>query len=151
MASRTLALTLSLTLAISASALAAGALSAKTYKGTSPAKGVDGEGHPQSLAQSQMTLKVARNGKTVIVHFASSKPILYCETSMALRVQTDKPAKISSSGSFRATIDERFSPGPGPSAIVQVVSGKFSGSKVHGTIRTEAGECSGSTSFSASA
>jgi hypothetical protein len=151
MASRTIALAISLTLAISASALAAGALSGKTYKGTTPTTGVDGEGHTQHLSSGAMTLKVAGNGKTVTVHFASSKAILYCQTTLSLQVQSTKPAKIASNGTFKATVDERFHPGPGASAIVQVVSGKFSGHHVHGTIRTQAGECSGSTSFSASA
>ena len=81
--------------------------------------------------------------------FPSSHPLLYCNTTEQLHSQSTKAASISGSGSFQATINERFKSGPGAAAIVQVVSGRFSGGSVSGTVHTEAGECGGSTSFSA--
>jgi hypothetical protein len=77
--------------------------------------------------------------------------VLYCVTQQHVRVQSTKPASISGSGAFRATVGERFAPGPGPPAIVQIVSGQFSAGSVKGTIRTQAAECGGTASFSATA
>jgi len=141
---------LSLTLAISATALA-GPLAGKTYQGRTGSSGVDGEGHSHRLsaAVSAITLRVSSNGRSVTVHFPSSHPLLYCNTTEQLHSQSTKAASISGSGSFQATINERFKSGPGAAAIVQVVSGRFSGGSVSGTVHTEAGECGGSTSFSA--
>jgi hypothetical protein len=85
------------------------------------------------------------------VSLPSTVPLLYCFTKEQIQVQSTKPAKVSGSGSFRATVDQRFVAGPGEPAIVQVISGRFSGGTVTGTIHTEAAECSGSTTFSASA
>lgn len=153
MAHRTFAsvLTLMLTLAISAVALAAGPQKGKTYKGTTPKYGVSSEGgHKIKLETGAITLKVSSNGKTVTVHFASSLPILYCQTTETLHEQTSAPAKISGSGSFKAIVDERFKAGIGAPSIVQTVTGKFSGGTVKGTIRTEPAECGGSAGFSAS-
>jgi len=150
---RTLAATVALTLAVSAAALASGPLKGKTYVGSAPATGISSRGHHRLAlhAGGNITLKVAGNGRSVTVRFSSSSPVLYCNTTKALQVQSTKPAQISGSGTFRASINERFAAGPGPPAIVQVVSGKFSGRTVRGTISTQAAECSGSASFSASA
>ena len=149
---RALTITLLLTLAISAAALAAGPLKGKTYKGAGPSSGVNSEGQTQRLdATSGIALAVAGSGKTVTVRFTSAFPVLFCRPSKQLSSQTTKPAKISANGSFRATISERFAAGPGPAAIVQVVSGRFSGRTVKGTIHTEAAECGGVSSFSATA
>jgi hypothetical protein len=149
-----IALSLILAIALAASALAAWPLKGKSYQGAVPATGVKSEGHRHRLplhAGGNITLQVAGNGRSVTVRFSSSNPVLYCNTTKALQVQTTKPARISRSGSFRASIDERFAAGPGPQAIVQVVSGKFSGRTVRGTISTQAPPCSGSASFSARA
>ncbi len=147
---RAAAITLVLTFAISAAALAAGPLKGKTYKGAGPSSGVNSEGQKQPLdATSAIALAVARNGKSVTVRFTLTFPVLFCRPSKPLSSQTTKPAKVSASGSFRATVSQRFAAGPGPAAIVQVVSGKFSGRTVKGTIRTEAGECGGVSTFSA--
>jgi len=149
---RTLAASLALTLAVSTAALASGPLKGKTYQGSVPTTGVSSKGHRVPLHSSgNVVLRVAGNGRSVTVRFSSSSPVLYCNTTKALQVQTTKPAQISGSGTFRASINERFAAGPGPPAIVQVVSGRFSGHTVKGTIHTEAAECSGTTTFSASA
>ena len=141
---------LSLTLAISATALA-GPLAGKTYQGRTGSTGVDSEGHTHRLnaAASAISLRVSSNGRSVTVRFPSSRPLLYCNTTEQLHSQSTKGALISGSGSFSATVDERFKSGPGASAIVQVVTGRFSGGSVRGTVRTQAGECGGTTSFSA--
>ena len=147
---RTLAASLALTLALSTAALAAAPLKGKTYEGGVPSTGVNARGHRVPLHSSgNVVLRVAGNGKSVTVRFSSSSPVLYCNTTKALQVQSTKPAQISGSGTFRASINERFAVGPGPPAIVQVVSGKFSGRTVSGTISTQAAECSGTASFSA--
>ena len=149
---RTLVATLALMLAISAAALASGPLKGKTYEGGVPSTGVNARGHRVPLHSSgNVVLRVAGNGRSVTVRFSSSSPVLYCNTTKALQVQTTKPAQISGSGTFRASINERFAAGPGPPAIVQVVSGRFSGGRVSGTINTNAAECSGTATFSARA
>jgi hypothetical protein len=139
-------------LVLATGALAAGALKGKTYQGKSASSGVDSEGHTQRFkALAPISLHVAGSGRSVTVSFPSVVPLLYCFTTEQVHVQSTKPAKISASGAFRATVDQRFVAGPGEPAIVQVVSGRFSGGKVTGTIHTEAAECSGSTTFSAAA
>jgi hypothetical protein len=149
---RALAITLTLTLALSAGALAAGPLNGKTYEGSSPSSGVSSEGHRvHTHASGNIVLRVAANGRSVSVHFSSTAPVLYCVTQQQLHRQSSKPASISSSGTFKAAIGERFAVGPGPPAIVQVVSGRFSGHSVKGTIHTRAGECGGVSTFSANA
>ena len=148
----TLAITLAIVMAGSASALAAGPLHGKTYEGGAPSSGVDSEGHRQRThATGNVVLRVTGSGRSVTVRFSSSSPILYCITQQLVHVQTTKPAQISRGGAFRATIGERFAAGPGAPAMVQVVTGQFSGSTVRGTIHTQAGECSGTASFSATA
>jgi len=155
MRNRTLAIAipLSLTLAVSASALAAGALKGKTYVGSAPTSGIATNHHHrvQLHAGGNIVITVAGNGRSATVRFSSSYPLLYCNTNKTLHVQTTKPATISGSGTFRASISQRFSAGPGPAPIVQVVSGRFSGGRVSGTINTQAAQCSGSASFSARA
>jgi len=156
MANRTLAVVLALTLAlaISAAALAAGALNGKRYQGMTSAAGVDGEGHKlPHLTARAMTLKVSSNGRTVSVRFSSSVPPLYdCQTTKTVRAESTKPAKILGDGTFKATVNERFTPGPGQSSITEIVTGRFSGKKVSGTVRTvQPPECTGSASFSANA
>lgn len=149
---RALATTLLLTLAVSAAALAAGPLKGKTYGGSTSSMGVNSEGLRLRLrVTGPILLNVAASGKTVTVRFGSPYPILYCLPNEQLHSQSTSPAKISASGAFRATIAERFAAGSGPAAIVQVVSGRFSGRTVTGTLHTEAGECGGVTSFSAAA
>jgi hypothetical protein len=150
-AHRTLALGLALTLAGAAAALA-GPLNGRTYEGATPSSGVSGEGHRvRTHASGNVVLRVAGSGRSVTVRFSGSAPVLYCKAQEPIRVQTTHPASISGSGSFRAAVSERFRPGPGPPAIVQVVSGHFSGGSVHGTINTRAAECSGVAGFSATA
>jgi hypothetical protein len=148
---RILSLALALVLLVSTGALAAGVLKGKTYQGKSASSGRDDEGHTQRFKAAAIALRVAGSGRTVTVSLPSTAPLLYCFTKEQIEVQSTKPAKISGSGSFRATVDQRFVAGPGEPAIVQVISGRFSGGTVTGTIRTEAAECSGSTSFSAAA
>jgi hypothetical protein len=149
---RTLAITLALALAGSATALAAGPLNGKTYEGGAPSYGVSSEGHRlRTHASGNVVLRVSSSGRSVSVRFSGSAPVLYCNTQERVRVQSSHPASISSSGTFKAAVSERFRAGPGPPGIVQVVSGQFSGRTVRGTIRTKAAECSGVASFSAAA
>jgi len=148
MASRTIALTIALTLALAAAAFA-GPVGGKTYKGSTSTTGSEAEHHKVKVASHAITLKVASNGKKVSVKISFGKPLFYCSTQQQTKVAETSPAKISANGSFKATIQERFTKSVGPAPITQVVTGRFSGSKVSGTIRTEAAECSGSTSFSA--
>lgn len=146
-------LALFLTCCGAAVAQAAGPVKGRTYEGYAPRQGVSSEGHhPLELyAGGKILLKVSGSGKTVTVHFTSTAPVLYCQTSKRLAVQTSNVGRISSSGSFSATVGERFAAGPGQDSIVQLVSGRFSGSVVSGTIETRAGGCSGSSHFSARA
>jgi hypothetical protein len=147
----TLALALPLVLAVSVDAFAAGALRGKTYSGKTATSGVNSEGQQARLTAGGISLKVSSSGRSVTVRFASPYPLLYCRSSEKLHSQSTKAASISGSGRFRATIGERFVSGPGSAPIVQVVTGRFSGRTVKGTIRTQAAECSGSTTFSATA
>ena len=148
----TLGVTLALTLTASAAALA-GPMNGRTYKGSAPASGIENEGHHRIPlhAGGTISLYVSSNGRTVTVHFSSSSPVLYCRTQQQLHVQSTRPAQISGSGSFRATVVQRFKAGPGSPAITQVLSGHFSGGYVYGTITTNQPECGGVASFSARA
>jgi hypothetical protein len=143
--------TLALTLAGSAVALAAGPSKGKTYEGSAPAIGVSSEGHHKIKlhAGGRITLRVSNDGRSVTVHFTSVHPLLYCNTPKTLKLQSSKSGRISASGSFKATIDERFEINPGPPSIVQVITGHFSGKTVSGKIQTNAGDCGGASSFSA--
>jgi hypothetical protein len=147
----TFALVLVVALASSAAALA-GPLKGKTYEGGVPSSGTNLEGHHARIhAGGNIVLRVARGAGSVTVRFSSSAPLIYCNTQEKLHSQSGKAASISRSGTFKASIAERFGTGPGPPAIVQVVSGKFSGRTVRGTIHTEQPECGGVSSFSATA
>lgn len=150
---RALALAFALTLGGTAAALASGPYRGRTYEGGAPTSGVRYEHrHIVRLhAGGNIILRVAGNGRTVTVGFSSSSPILYCNISKSLRVQSTRPASLSGSGSFKASVSQKFLPGPGLAPITQVLYGRFSGGYVYGTIITEAGECSGSTSFAARA
>ena len=141
-----------LALACVAVAFAAGPLKNRTYQGGAPSIGVDREGHRvRTHASGNIVLRVASNGRSVTVRFSSSSPVLYCVTQERIHVQSTKPASISKSGKFSATIDERFAAGPGAPSIVQVVTGQFKGGTVRGQIRTQAPMCGGVSSFSATA
>ena len=147
---RTLAASLALTLALSTAALAAAPLKGKTYEGGVPSTGVNARGHRVPLHSSgNVVLRVAGNGKSVTVRFSSSSPVLYCRHYQSAAGAEHQAGADLGLGTFRASINERFAVGPGPPAIVQVVSGKFSGRTVSGTISTQAAECSGTASFSA--
>jgi hypothetical protein len=148
---RTLAITVAVALGASASASAA-ALNGRTYEGSTPSSGVNAEGHRvPTHAGGSIILRVSSNGRSVSVRFSSSIPLLYCRTPQRLRVQTTRPATISSNGAFKATVSERFIGGSGPPAIVQVITGHFTGGVVHGAIRTQQPECGGIAGFSATA
>ena len=150
-AHRIFALALAITLAGAAAALA-GPLNGRTYEGGAPSSGANSEGRRvRTFATGNVVLRVSGNGGSVTVRFASPWPVLYCHAQEGIRVQTTLPASISSSGNFRAAVGERFRPGPGPPAIVQLVTGHFSGGSVHGVIYTRAAECSGKAGYSASA
>jgi hypothetical protein len=147
-----LIVTIALALAGAATALA-GPLKGKTYKGAIPSSGKSSRRHLviPLHAGGNIVLRVSRSGGSVTVSFSSAHPVLYCNTPKLLQVQTTKAAKISSSGSFKASISQRFNPGPGLAPIMQVVSGRFSGGSVSGTIQTVQSECGGVTHFSAKA
>ena len=154
---RTLTMLLALTLAllVSASALA-GAIGGKGYLGGIPETGYKSEGHHQGRTHvfgGLISLRAARNGKSVLVRFVSSShgpaawPVLYCYPEKPMRVQSGRAARISSSGSFTAYVEERFNPGPGLPPIVQVITGRFRGHVVTGKIETRAPPCSGWTTY----
>src|SRR5437763_1481189 len=95
---------LSVAVAIALSAGTAGValaapLKGKTYKGAVPSTGVRTERHRtvKLHAGGSITLKVSSNGKSVTVHFSSATPVLYCNTTKLLQVQSTRPAHISSS------------------------------------------------------
>jgi len=156
MAKRTLLTALVLVLVLASSALGAAALAGKTYSANSPSWGIKTtRGVRYALPVGLMTFKVSSSGKTVTVHFASNRALIYCGTKETVHSQVTSPAKISSSGSFKATVYEKFKVGKGPAAstasITQLIDGRFSGHTVRGTIHTEAPPCSGYTNFSATA
>ena len=145
---------LALALLVSASAFA-GAIGGKRYLGGIPETGTKFEGHHGTgkthAYGGLLSLRVARNGSSVLVSFTSAWPVIYCYNTKQLRVQKSRPARISRSGSFTASIEERFNPGPGLPPIVQVVSGRFRGRAVTGKIETRAPPCSGATTYYATA
>lgn len=153
-ARKTLALAVVLMLTSAAAAFAAGPLKGKTYVGSAPTEGIANyHHHPARLfSGGNLVFRVAHDGRSVTVSFSSSTPLMYCRTSEVLKAQTTKPARISGSGSFTAVIDQRFlATGGGEPAIVQTITGRFSGSKVSGKISTSVGECGGVARFSAKA
>ncbi|HTZ86678.1 MAG TPA: hypothetical protein VMB05_08430 [Solirubrobacteraceae bacterium] len=126
-------------------ALAAGPKKGATYAGTTV------------QAKEPITLKVAKNGKSVTasVQFAP----LYCEGGGAGERQITKPASIAKDGSFKGTILYEFVPTHAKTSKLYF-QGKFSGKSVKGTARSEFGlaspqaakelaKCNGSTAFSA--
>lgn len=151
---RTLTILLALAL-VGASSAYARALGGKTYLGGIPATGYKTEGHHSGkthcFGNCEISLRVARNGKSVLVRFTSPWPVLYCYPEKYLQVQAGRSARVSSSGSFTAHVEERFNPGPGLPPIVQVISGRFNGRTVTGKIETRAAPCSGWTTFYATA
>jgi hypothetical protein len=148
---RTVCITLALALGCPASALA-GPLGGRTYTGSTPSSGVSVEGHRvRTYAGGSIVLRVSGDGRSVTVRFSSSIPLLYCRTQQRLRVQSTRPAPISSNGAFKATIAQRFVAGSGAPAIVQVITGHFTGASVHGAIRTQQPECGGIAGYSATA
>jgi hypothetical protein len=148
---RTFVITLALALSATASAIAR-PLNGRAYEGSTPSSGVNVEGHRvPTHAGGNIVLRVSSSGRYVTVRFSSSIPLLYCRSQQRLRVQSTRPARISSNGSFKATVAERFLAGSGPPAIVQVITGHFSGGSVHGAIRTQQPECGGIAGYSATA
>jgi hypothetical protein len=150
---RTLTIALGLALVFAASALG-GAVPGKTYLGGIPETGYKAEGHHAGKTHAYgglISLRVARNGKSVLVRFTSSWPVLYCYPEKLIHVQSGRAARISGSGSFTAYVSERFNPGPGLPPIVEVITGRFSGHAVTGKIETRAPPCSGWTNYYASA
>ncbi len=144
--------TFGLVLLCTATALASGPLKGKTYEGGAPSSGVSEGHHLHTYATGNIVLRVSGSGTSVSVRFSSSSPVLYCRTEQPVHSQSSRTASISGGGTFKATVAERFKSGPGAAGVTEVVSGKFSGGTVRGTIRTEAGEyCSGVASFSARA
>lgn len=141
-----------LALAAAASALA-GPLAGKTYSGHTSGTGTNEKGRQLTIhpGPAPITLAVARNGRSVKISLPTRYALFYCVTRERLDATPTATAKISSSGSFRATLGERFSPASGPPPITETVSGRFNGRSASGTIRTTAPPCSGSTSFTAKA
>jgi hypothetical protein len=147
----TFILTLAVALAVVTAAVAAGPLKGRTYRANTPTTGTDSEGHPQHIASVGLSLRVSSDGRSVTVRFLSSTPILYCGNQLHVHSQVTKAVSISRSGSFRSRVGEKFGSGPGETAVSQIVSGRFNGHTVKGTIRTEPAECGGVTSFTATA
>jgi len=151
---RTLTIALALALLGASSALG-GAVGGKTYLGGIPETGTKFEGHRRAgkthAYGGLVSLRVSRSAGTVTVHFTSNWPVIYCYNTKLLRVQRTRAARISRSGSFNASVEQRFSPGPGLPPIVQVISGHFNGRVVTGKIETRAPPCSGATTFYARA
>lgn len=151
-AHRTAGATVALALAGSGLALAAGPISGKTYEGGVPSSGISEGHHARTYGAGNIVLRVASNGRSVRAWFSSSAPVIYCRPQGQIRVQSSHPSSISSNGTFKTAVGERFAPGPGPPAILQVISGQFSGRSVSGTIRTQTGEyCGGVSHFWAGA
>jgi hypothetical protein len=150
---RTLVIAIAVALLGAASALA-GPLKGATYSVSLPTSGtaVYKHLHLRTYANTgKLTLTVSHNGHSVTARFSGDKPFLFCREEDTLAQQTTKQATISSSGSFTATVDQKFLVQSGEPAITQQIKGRFSGHRVSGTITTQAGECGGVSSFSASA
>jgi hypothetical protein len=148
---RTLLIATAVALLGAASALA-GPLKGATYSGYLPTSGTANFKHLTMKTHpygGKILLYVSHNGHSVTVKFSNNHPFLYCRVEELLKVQSTKPATISSSGSFTATIGQKFKVEPGEPAITQKITGRFSGSHVSGTITTSAGECGGVAHFSA--
>jgi len=156
MGKTTCTLTIALTIALAASATAfAGAIGGKRYLGGIPETGTKSEGR-RGVGKTHaygglLAFHVSHSAGTVTVSFTSNWPVLYCYNTKLLHVQRTRAARISRSGTFSASVEERFSPGPGLPPIVQVISGRFKGRVVSGRIETRAAPCSGWTTFYATA
>ena len=149
---RTLVIAVAVALVGAVSALA-GPLKGATYVGNLPTSGTADYKHLRLKTHpdgTQIILTVSRSGRTVTAKFSTNHPFSFCRVEQLLKQQTTKPAKISSSGSFTATIGQKFLIQPGAPAITQQITGRFSGNRVSGTITTLAGECGGVSTFSAS-
>jgi hypothetical protein len=139
---------------IGAGSALAGAVNGATYVGSMPEYGTATYHHLHLKLHSHgaaIVLSVAHNGHTVSVRFSTSYPVMYCINNEFLKVQSTKPARISSSGSFTAVINDKFIAQSGAPAITQTITGHFSGRTVRGTIYTSAGGCGGSAQYSARA
>ena len=154
-----LAIAISLALGLAALAFAAGPLKGKTYAGKTLSYGTGPEGRFEFVEGKAfpVMLAVSPSGKSVTASFpgvregGTRRALFYCNVGVAMKSQVTKPAKISSGGSFTATIRDKLSEEPGV-PLKQVITGTFNGHTVTGTVRTEEGPgCSGSTSFSAKA
>jgi hypothetical protein len=109
------------------------------------------DGQPEQLSVVRpITLKVSSDGQTVRVGFPSPYPLFYCPVGIQLRAQITSPAPISSNGGFTATVVDKLNPEPAV-PVKQIVTGRFSGHTVTGTIRTKAGNCGGTATFAAKA
>jgi hypothetical protein len=132
-------------LATAAVALAAGPKKGATYTGATV------------RGKEPITLKVSSSGRAVTASVVF--PPLYCEGGGGGTRQITKPAAISKSGGFSATIAYEFI--PAHKVVTKLyVSGRFSGKTVKGSARSEFGllsaealrslkRCDGSTSFAA--
>jgi hypothetical protein len=132
-------------LATAAVALAAGPKKGATYTGATVQN------------KEPITLKVSSSGRTVRASVVSAP--LYCEGGGGGERQITKPATISKSGRFSATIAYEFI--PTHKVVTKLyISGRFSGKTVKGSARSEFGllnaaalrnlkQCDGSTSFTA--
>lgn len=150
---RTLVIAIAVALVGAASALAA-PLKGASYVVSLPTSGTAVYKHLHMRTYGylgKLTLTVSHNGRAVTAKFSSKTPFLFCREEQMLGEQTTKAAPISSSGSFTATVDQKFLAQSGEPAITQQIKGRFSGHRVSGTITTQAGECGGVSSFSANA
>jgi hypothetical protein len=131
----------------------AGPIHGATYVGRLPEYGTASYHHLQLKLHSHgasIVLSVARNGRTVTARLNTSYPVMYCINNEFLKVQSTKPARISSSGNFTAVITGKFIAQGGAPAVTQTITGHFSGRRVSGTLYTNAGECGGVAHYSAS-
>jgi hypothetical protein len=122
---------------VTATALASGPVKGARYLGATV------------QSKSIVTLKVARNGRTVSVS-VSAAPV-YCGKPSVVQFEKTKPAKISTHGAFKASISYEGLFTPGVSARVYV-EGRFNGKVATGKARSEfltVSGCNGKTSFSA--
>ncbi|HTX45163.1 MAG TPA: hypothetical protein VMD48_02745 [Solirubrobacteraceae bacterium] len=127
-------------------AAAAAALKGKTYTGKTSVSGT-GDGQRVTLIARRIRLSVSRNGATVKVSLPGKYPLWYCNDDPGYTgKQRTTPARIANDGSFTATVAEGVAAYHG--TLDQRVSGRFSGAKVTGRIKT-AGACGGSTTFTA--
>src|SRR5947209_2174963 len=106
---------------VGASTALGGAIGGKKYVGGIPETGYKYEGHHRGKTHAYgglVSLRVARNGRSVLVRFTSAWPVLYCYPEKLIQVQGGRTARISRSGSFTASVEERFKAGPGLPPII---------------------------------